>query len=547
MSFTITINGKKQVFQKKVSLLSLAEDPNKEYIVAKVNNRIRELTYEVYYDAEVEFLKLDDPDAMRFYETSLRYLFAMACYRVYPELSIKFTNSISRSTYIIPLSVDHRLDHHMVARIDYEMRELVKKDLALTRKIVSNDQALSLYKEKGFNDKIDILAYRPEKTVHFYECDGYLNYFYTHMVPSTGYLKKFSLRLYSPGIILQYPRSECNGEIPPFQDAPTFFKTLNDAFVWEHAVGSEMIATLNQSIEKHGEMEFINLCEAHHNRMLCELGEKIEDDIENIRVICIAGPSSSGKTTFSNRLRCELLSRGIHPIRISIDDYYLPRSEAPLDENGEPDLESIDALDITLFNENMLDLINGAEVQLPHFNFKKGIREPGRILKVPQDQPIIIEGIHALNERMTNLIPKHQKFKIYIAPQAQMNIDNHNPISLTDLRLLRRIVRDKNFRNSPAEETLKMWPSVRKGEFKWIYNTQEDADYVFNSFLPYELCVMRKYALPVLEKIDVNSEFFPAAERLTKFLKYFINMEDKWVPYNSLLREFIGGSCYEDV
>ena len=246
-------------------------------------------------------------------------------------------------------------------------------------------------------------------------------------------------------------------------------------------------------------------------------------------------------------MRIELLSRGIKPIRISMDDYYLPRDLAPVDENGDADLESINALDIPLFNQNMLDLVQGEEVQLPKFDFKLGKRVPGRVLKIPADQPIIIEGIHALNDQMTSLIPKHQKFKIYIAPQAQINLDNHNPISLTDLRLLRRIVRDKQFRNASAESTIDMWPSVRKGEFTWIYKTQEGADYVYNSFLPYELCVMRKYALPVLKKIDVDSPSFPIAERLIKFLKYFVEMDDTWVPCNSLMREFIGGSCYQDI
>ena len=281
--------------------------------------------------------------------------------------------------------------------------------------------------------------------------------------------------------------------------------------------------------------------------MLCELGNIIETNIDDVRLICIAGPSSSGKTTFANRLRTELLGRGIKPIRISIDDYYLPRAQAPKDEDGNPDLESIYALDIELFNQNMSDLINGETVQLPKFDFQLGKRVEGRTLQVGPNEPIIIEGIHALNDTLTPSIPRHQKFKIFIAPQAQINLDNHNPISLTDLRLLRRLVRDKKFRNAPAELTFAMWPSVRKGEFTWIYDTQEGADFVFNSLLSYELCVMKKYALPLLQAIDRDSEYFPLANRLIKFLKYFSDMDDKWVPCNSLLREFIGDSCYQDV
>ena len=273
----------------------------------------------------------------------------------------------------------------------------------------------------------------------------------------------------------------------------------------------------------------------------------IEDEKESIRLICIAGPSSSGKTTFANRLRIELLSRGIKPLRISMDDYYLDRGQTPLDEEGKPDFESVNALDIDLFNQNLADLIAGLEVELPKYDFMQGKRVKGRTITVPQDQPIIIEGIHALNEKLTTSIPAHQKFKIFIAPQSQVNIDNHNPMSLTDLRLLRRMVRDHQFRNSSALSTLEMWPSVRKGEFKWIYDTQEGANYVFNSFSAYELSVMKKYAMPLLEEIDPESEHFPVVERLIRMLKFFDDLPDKWVPCNSIIREFIGGSCYADV
>jgi uridine kinase len=301
------------------------------------------------------------------------------------------------------------------------------------------------------------------------------------------------------------------------------------------------------TIKHLGITDFINPCEARHNRMLCELGEMIEDDIDEIRLICIAGPSSSGKTTFANRLRIELLARGIHPIRISLDDYYKPREETPLDEEGKPDFETIEALDIETFSQNMVDLINGKTVTLPRYDFQLGHRVDGRTLKIGKNQPLIIEGIHALNDRLTVDIPKSAKFKIFIAPQSQTNLDDHNPVSLTDLRLIRRIVRDKKFRNSSAEETLSMWPSVRRGEFKWIYDTQEGSDYVYNSFLPYELPVMKKYALPLLTSIDKDSEYWPDAARLIRMLKFFIDMEDNWVPSNSLMREFIGGSCYKDV
>ncbi len=546
-TFTLKINGEEKTFDKKVELLTLVDDPDKKFICAKVNNRIRELTYEVYYDATVEFLTVKDQDAIKTYETSLRFLVAMAIKRIYPDLEIRFSYNVSRSIFVQILNKGIKATSEMVRMIREEMWRLVDADYPLKRFVVTKEEAEKIYKERGYQDKLEILKYRPEKTVHLYDCDGYLNYMYGHMVPSTGYLKDYKLTIYSPGIIVQYPRSEFGGEIPEFEDAPTFGKTLKESYTWAVKTGSNSVAGINEEIKRDGSVEFINVCEAHHNKMLCELGDMIEKGKEEIRLICIAGPSSSGKTTFSNRLRIELLSRGIKPIRISIDDYYLPREQAPKDENGEPDLEALGALDIKTFNENMLDLINGKEVQLPKFDFKLGKRVPGRLLKVADDEPIIIEGIHALNDKLTPAIPKHQKFKIYIAPQAQINIDNHNPISLTDLRLLRRLVRDFNFRGASAEETISMWPSVRRGEFKWIYDTQEGANFVFNSLLSYELCVMKKYALPLLQAIEKDSQYFPVAERLIRMLKYFDDMPDQWIPCNSLMREFIGGSCYADV
>ena len=547
MSFQVRFDGKEYTIEKKASLLSLIGSDRKDVICAMVNNRLRELNYEVYYDADIQFLTCKDQQAIRIYEASLRYVIAMAFSRIYPKIKIRFSYNISRSIFIEILNKEVRVDSMVVKNIKEEMDRIIAADLPFNRKIVSNEEALEIFHERGFDDKIDILKYRPEKTVHLYECDGFLDYMYVHMVPSSGYLTSYRIRIYHPGIIVQYPRSETKGEIPDFQDAPMFGRTLKASHTWAKIVSVDSIAGINQYVESGNTIDFINMCEARHNSMLNDLGTRIETDIDNIRLICIAGPSSSGKTTFANRLRIELLSRGIRPIRISIDDYYLPRDQAPKDENGEPDLESIYALDIDLFNQNMVDLINGEEVQLPKFDFTLGKRINGRLLQLEPDQPIIIEGIHALNDTLTSLVPKHQKFKIYIAPQAQINLDAHNPISLTDLRLLRRLVRDKKFRNAPAETTFQMWPSVRKGEFTWIYATQEGADYVFNSLLAYELCVMKKYALPLLQAIDKDSPYFVLAERLIKFLKYFVDMDDKYIPCNSLLREFIGDSCFQDV
>ena len=546
MPIKVVFNNTEKIYDAPVTVLDVV-GKDKNIICAYVNGRVRELTYTIDKDSEIVPLTCKDRDAKPIYESSLRFLVAMAMHNIHPHYEIRFAYNVSRSIFLQILNPGTSASGIMIKELVAEMNRLVSLDLPLERKIVSKEEAARIFTEDGYQDKVDILKYRPEKTAHIYTCGNYRNYMYNRMVPSTGYINRWVIKYYHPGIIIQYPRPDFNGEIPPFEDAPTFGKTLKRAHQWALATGCNTIVGINQRIEQDGDVEFITLCEQRHNRQLCELGQMIEDEKESIRLICIAGPSSSGKTTFANRLRIELLSRGIKPIRISMDDYYLPRGQAPLDEDGKPDLESADALDIELFNQNLADLVAGLEVECPRYDFKAGCRaKEGRKLIVPQDQPIIIEGIHALNERLTASIPAHQKFKIFIAPQSQVNIDNHNPMSLTDLRLLRRIVRDHQFRNASAISTLEMWPSVRKGEFKWIYPSQEGANYVFNSFSSYELSVMKKYAMPLLEEIDTESEYFPVAERLIRMLKFFDDLSDKWVPCNSIIREFIGGSCYQD-
>lgn len=546
MSFLVTFDNETKKYEEPISLLDIV-GKDKTYIGCLVNNRIRELTYIIDRDCEVVPLTLKDANTKAIYESSLRFLVAMAMHNIHPDYKIRFSYNVSRSVFMQVLSPKYAVNGQMVKDLEQEMARLVSLDLPLVRKIVSKEEANEIWVKEGYQDKADILNYRPEKTAHMYICGKYKNYMYNRMVPSTGYISKYRIKFFHPGVIIQYPRAECDGEIPVFEDAPTFGKTLRAAQQWAITTGADTIVGINKKIEEDGPVDFINICEAKHNAQLSELGEIIEKNKEDIRLICIAGPSSSGKTTFANRLRIELLSRGIRPIRISIDDYYKDKKEAPLDEDGNPDLETIDALDIPLFANQMLELIEGNEVQLPKYNFVKGKREKGRLLKVAPNEPIIIEGIHALNDKLTYSIPNHQKYKIFIAPQAQINIDDHNPLSLTELRLLRRIVRDNQFRNTNAIETIAMWPNVRRGEFKWIYKTQESADYIFNSLLPYEFCCMKKHAMPLLAAIDTDSIYFPTAEKLIRMLKFFSDLPDEWIPCNSLMREFIGGSCYADV
>jgi uridine kinase len=519
-----------------------------KFIRAEVDGRLRELSYSVKGPCKIVLHSLiNDAESMIIYKNTLRYIISMAIHNLFPKMNVIFYNDVSRSIFIRPVSDDLKINTIKINQIANEVNRIVKANLPLTKQLVGKESARKQYKAMGMNDKLEILKYRPEQMVHQYVCGEYVDYMYGYMAPSTGYISDFRFIPVMPGFIVQFPRAENNGQIPDFVRETVFERTLEETRVWSKKVNLDSISKINKYVKDYGSTDFIMMCESHHSNQLAELGNKIISSETPIKLICIAGPSSSGKTTFANRLRLELLSLGLQPIRISVDDYYLPKEQIAPDADGNIDLESISAFDTSLFNRQMLQLIEGEEVVLPHFNFQSGKREEGRTLKLGKNQPIIIEGIHALNEDLTSLIAKHQKFKIFIAPQAQISIDNHTPISLTDLRLLRRIVRDSKFRHSSADETIKMWPSVRHGEFTWIYKTQESADYVFNSLLPYELCVMREYALPLLSQISKCSPSYVTARRLINFIKYFVNIEENDVPVNSLMREFIGGSCFKDV
>lgn len=541
----ITIN--KQVYEvaENTTLKSLADTLKIKPFVAKVNKSLRELNYELIRDSEVEFLYLDNADAVRIYEASLRYIIAMAIYNLYPEAKVSFNYNISRAILAIVRECEVEINQEFLNKVEAEVNRIIKLDIPFERRLIPYESAQLIYEKQDMFDKIILLRHREEEHVNLYECNGYYNYMYSLMVPSTGYLNQFKLFLYGAGFIIQYPRSESNGKIPKFIEAPTFAEALRDAAKWGKITGGNSIAKMNQyALQRSSTIDFVNLCETKHSNDLYKLAKTISDRRSEIKMICIAGPSSSGKTTFAARLRIALMSLGLRPLMVSIDNYYKAKSEAPLDENGQYDLEHIEALNIKRFNEDMLALIQGKEVRLPIFNFKRSIAEDGPLVKIDENTPIIIEGIHALNDLLTESIPRNNKFKIYIAPQTQLHIDDHNPISITDLRLLRRLVRDSKYRNAPATETMSMWSSVRRGEFKWIYPFQEGADFVFNTELSYEFSVLKKHALTQLQAVGRDSEHFITANRLVKFLKYFIDINDELVPSNSLLREFIGGSGF---
>lgn len=547
----VQLDGKELTVKPGTRVLELVDPAErKNLVVCQVGAQIKEFNYKLNERNDgmtIQLLDLSNAEAGRAYEATLRYIISMAFYRVYPNVKIRFSYNISRSVSCHALTKNFNMSRAVDA-ISAEVKRIIEEDLPIERVVVSKEEAKEIYKKFGLDDKIEILQYRPENTVHLYKCGEYYNYLHNYMVPSTGCIHSYTITPYSPGIIIQYPRHELAATIPEFEEEANYGKTLQRAYTWAEKTKIQTIADINHKVDRGEILEFVQMCEARHNQQLTELGDMIENDIENIRLVAIAGPSSSGKTTFCNRLRIELLSRGINPVTISMDDYYFEKHiicEIQGKPREELDLEHINCLDIELFNKDLFDLINGEEVTLPHFNFKTGKREAGKTIRVDENVPIIIEGIHALNEQLTKSIPKHQKFKIYIAPQAQLNIDNHSPMSITNVRLIRRIVRDMKFRNCPAATTIDMWRSVRNGEFRWIYPNEENADYVFNSSLGYELCVLKKHAMEALTKITSSDPQYLVANRLIKNLKYFrLIDDDSIIPCNSLLREFIGGSCF---
>lgn len=550
--FNVIIGGKTVAVEKGTRVIDLIPHEEKgNYVICKIGSVIKELNYpltERNEGVEITLLGLEHEEASKAYETSLRYIVAMAFHRLYPDVQVRFSYNVSRAIFCQSLTPGFNMSR-ATEPIKKEVAKIIAEDLSIERITVSTEEAKEVYQEFGHLDKMEILEFRPETTVHLYKCAEYYDYLHGYMVSSTGAIKNYRISPYSPGLIIQYPRHELGATIPEFQEETTYGKTLQNAYQWSKKVGLQTIVSINKKIMQGSPRDFVQLCEARHNHMLSELGNAIEKEKENIRLIGIAGPSSSGKTTFCNRLRIELLSRGIKPVMISMDDYYLPKTQICEIQGvsmAELDLEHINCLDVEQFNQDLYDLINGEEVTLPYFNFKTGQREAGKTIKVDSDSPIIIEGIHALNEQLTSSIPKHQKFKIFIAPQAQINIDDHAPLSTTDVRLIRRIVRDMKHRGSSAANTIDMWRSVRNGEFKWIYPHQEGVNFVFNSSLLYELCILRKQALPALREIKPTDPQYVIANRLIKYLKYFKPLEDESViPCNSILREFVGGSCFE--
>lgn len=535
---------------KDTSLISLLkEEDKKNYICVKVNGKIKDLTYKVEKDGDydIQFLDLTNEDASKIYSASVRYLVSMALKQVAKNVQFVMFNNISRTLLVKPVYpstfvVTPKFVDQVIKKVD----ELVKMDIPFVQMKKSKDEVIQLYKKLGMKDKIQLLKYRKEEKVHYYEAiddqNVYDDYLYSYLVPSSGYLKKYKITYYDPGFIIQVPRSECHGEIPKFKDEKKFALSLYRSYSWLSNNKLDNVTSINHFLKNYSSMELINLCETRMNDIMSLLGNEICSQETPIRLICIAGPSSSGKTSFSNRLVFELMARSLRPVRISMDDYFLPLDMMKPGVS----IESVEAIDIELFNRQMDELIHGEKVTLPIYDFKTHMRKQGRTLTLEENQPLIIEGIHALNSATCSNIPSSRKYKIYIAPHSQINIDNHTPISMTDIRLLRRISRDARTRNTDARRTIQMWPDVRFGEFNYIYPTQENADFVFDTFMPYELCAIKNIVMPLLDKITPDHEEYLVATRLKSIIKYFTAIEIDDIPCNSLIREFVGGSSFKD-
>ena len=537
-----------------------------DIILGIVNGRLRELNKKIKSDCELSFVTTADRDGRRTYRRSVVLLLQRAIYDVYGSMTqLHVMHSLGEGYYCqLEKAVEcadsqqekHSSDNqgssensvqsvteHDIDRIVCSMYSFVEKDLPITKHSAKTQYAEQLFKEKGQHDKERLLHYRRSSRVNLYELDGVVDYFYGFMAPSTGMLKYFDIVPYENGFVLLFPGANSRS-VEPLVTSNKLFHTLDDSREWSKMLGIGTIGSLNDAIAAGRGQEIMLLQEALMEQKIGNLAAQIASD-DKKKFVMIAGPSSSGKTSFANRLSIQLIAKGRKPHPLSLDDYYVDRELCPKHPDGSFDFECLESIDIKLFNEDMNRLLKGEAVDMPSFNFKTGKREyRGRKLTLGADDILVIEGIHGLNDRLSQLIPPEHKFKIYISALTQLNIDEHNPLSTTDERLIRRIVRDARTRGTNAMETIAMWPSVRKGERENIFPFQEQADVMFNSALVYELAVLKVYAEPLLFGIERDCPEYLEAKRLLKLLDYFLPMPADGIPNNSLLREFVGGSCF---
>lgn len=545
----VTVRDVTKEYPAGVSLLEICRrqmgESASECLLAVVNGKLCELFKMIYKDCRVTFLTYRDSAGHKTYARGLTMLLLTALTHLYgKEAAAGFRVEHRLGDGIYCESEKLPLTEEALAALRAEMERLVKKDYAIEKKSMNTSNAIALFAEEGMSDKVRLLRYRRSSKTNVYGLDGYMDYFYGHMPVSTGCLNRFALHPYRGGMLLMLPSASDAGQVSDPVVREKLYATLQEANHWGRAMGVETVGDLNAEISNGRMADLILLQEALQERKISELAETIAAR-KDCKFVMIAGPSSSGKTTFSHRLSIQLRSLGLRPHPIGLDDYYKDRDLAPKNPDGTYDLECLDALDVPLFNEQMSALLNGETVSMPTFNFKTGKSERrGKLLTLGADDILVIEGIHGLNDALSYSLPKESKFKVYISALTELNLDSHNRISTTDGRLLRRIVRDAKARGTSAKDTIAMWPSVRRGEENYIFPFQEDADYMFNSALIYELSVLKQYAEPLLFGIPEECEEWLEAKRLLKFLDYFLGIPTEDIPKNSILREFIGSSCF---
>jgi uridine kinase len=513
---------------------------------AIVNSELRELTYPINIEAKVEPVLMDSPDGARIYRRSLTFLLEKAFADLFPEGTLYVDHSVASGGYFCQVTGRAPLSDEEIEALKTHMQKLVEADLPFERKEVPLQQAIEHFRSKGYEDKVALLKYRKKNYLTLYRLENHLDYHHGYMVPSTGYLRIFDLKATDGGFTLGYPRRHKPNELQPMPEYPKLLAAFRQYGGWLARLGIENVGSLNEAIEQGRADEIVLVSEAFHEQNLADIARTVADHLDKSHLILIAGPSSSGKTTTSKRLTIQLLALGISPFPLELDNYFLDRDKTPLGEDGKPDFESIEALNLPLLWEQLPRLIRGEEVQLPRYNFKSGKSEAGKVIQLKRGQPIILEGIHGMDPRLIPDSVRGEAFRIYVSALTQLNLDRHNRVSTTDTRLIRRIVRDARERGYNAAQTIANWEGVRRGEKRHIFPFQENADVMFNSALAYEMAALKPFAEPLLRQVPFGTPEYIEAKRLLAFLEWFLPLDVNLVPDNSLLREFLGGSILKD-
>ena len=508
---------------------------------AQVNNKTESLNFRCWQPKDIEFIDYTQLSGLRTYVRSLCHIFSKAVYDIWPTATLNLEHPVSKGYYCV-IHNGKNIDLETIEKIKKRMWELIDADLPFLHKSVRTVDAAVLFRERGMNDKARLIETAGLPYTSYYELEGYINFFYGCLTPSTGYIQLFDLEPYMDGVLLRIPKQTDPMELQPVIKQDKMFEAYKEHLTLQRTVGLDNVGDLNLAIEKGRSQDIILVSEAMQEKQVAKIAEKIADGYkEGIRIVLISGPSSSGKTTFCKRLQVQLTTNLLHPVGISLDDYFLNREDTPKDEHGEYDFESLYALDLPYFNKDLKKLLSGEEIELPSFNFESGRRIfKGKKLKLRENSILVIEGIHALNPELTEFIDDKYKYRVYVSVLTSISLDNHNWIPTTDNRLLRRIIRDYRFRGYSAEDTINRWPSVRRGEDKWIFPYQENADAMFNSAMLYELAALRKYAEPILAQVPESNKANAEAYRLLRFLRYFNYIPTEELPGTSLLREFLG-------